>query len=229
MAGWAADPVARAAVAVSLTVASRAVAIDVLPALGLAWALSRRFRLRPLLDVLVHLPLVLPPVVTGWLLLLVLGPNGPVGAKLLRTFGLRLAFTTNGAAIAAAAMTLPFVVRTMRLGFEALDPRLMRSAASLGAGPLDRALTVALPLLAPFVLAAVTTGFAASLGEFGAVITFAADIPGVTETLPTAIYVALQEPGGDAEAGRLALISGGLAVVGLVGSDLLSRRLQGRK
>lgn len=216
------------ALALSLDVAGRAVAIDIVPAIGMAWLLSREFRGRALLDAIVLLPLVLPPVVTGWVLLLVLGPHGPLGRVLLAEFGIRLAFTTAGAAIACAVMTFPLIVRAVRLGFESLDPGLMAAAAGLGAGPADRTLTVALPLVAPFILAGLVTGLAASLGEFGAVITFAADIPGVTETLPIAIFAALQQPGGEAEAARLSLVSATLALIGLFGADLAARRLVSR-
>ncbi len=216
------------ALRLSLAVGARAVALDVGPALAVGWLLSREFRGRALLDAAVLLPLVLPPVVTGWVLLLLLGPHGPVGGPLLRQLGWHLAFTTNGAAIAAATMTFPLMVRLIRLGFSELDRGLLDAAASLGAGPVDRLVSVALPLVAPFVLAAIVTGFAASLGEFGAVITFAADIPGVTETLPIAIYAALQVPGGEAEAARLSIVSALLALVGLFGADLASRRFRRR-
>lgn len=213
------------ALLLSLGIGGRAVALDLGPALLAGWALSRPFRGRAVLDALVLLPLVLPPVVTGWVLLLLLGPHGPLGAPLLRIFGIRLAFTTAGAAIACAVMTFPLMVRSIRLGFEALDRGLLAAAASLGAGPIDRTLTVALPLVGPFVLAGVVTAFAASLGEFGAVITFAADIPGVTETLPIAIYAALQQPGGEAVAARLSVVSAALALALLFAADAASRRL----
>ena len=222
-------PAEWSALRLSLLVAARAVALDALPALAAGWLLARPFRGRALLDALTLLPLVLPPVVTGWALLLLLGPHGPVGAPLLRYAGWHLAFTTNGAAIAAATMVFPLLVRPIRLGFSELDRGLLEAAASLGAGPLDRLVTVALPLVAPFLLTALVTGFAAALGEFGAVITFAADIPGVTETLPLAIYAALQTPGGEAEAARLSLVSAALAVGGLLGAELLGRRLRARR
>lgn len=216
------------ALRLSLSVGVRAVALDVVPALLVGWVLSREFRGRAVLDAVVLLPLVLPPVVTGWVLLILLGPHGPIGAPLLHHLGWRLAFTTNGAAIASATMAFPLMVRLIRLGFAELDAGLMEAAASLGAGRLDRLATVALPLVAPFVLAGIVTGFAAALGEFGAVITFAADIPGVTETLPIAIYAALQTPGGEAEAARLSVVSAVLALVGLLGADLASRRFRAR-
>ncbi len=218
------------AVRLTLDVALRAVLLALPVAVAAAWLLTRR-RLpgRWALDVLVHLPLVLPPVVTGWLLLLTFGVEGPVGAALWRLFGLRLAFTTNGASLACAVMILPLMVRAIRLSMEAVDPGLLAAAAGLGAGPLDRFVTVMLPLAAPGLLAALATGYATSLGEFGAVITFAADIPGQTRTLPLAIYAALQVPGGEAQATRLAAVSLLLALAGLLASGLLSRRLGPRR
>ncbi len=227
------------AVRLPLDVALRAVLLALPPALLSAWLLTRRpsGRVPPgfwlpgrwLLDVLVNLPLVLPPVVTGWLLLLVFGVEGPVGALLWRLFGIRLAFTTNGASLACAVMILPLMVRAIRLSMEAVDPGLLAAAAGLGAGPVDRFVTVMLPLAAPGVLAALAGGYAASLGEFGAVITFAADIPGETRTLPLAIYAALQVPGGEAQAARLAAVSVLLALAGLLASGVLSRRLGARR
>ena len=218
------------AVRLTLDVALRAVLLALPVAVAAAWLLTRaRLPGRWALDVLVHLPLVLPPVVTGWLLLLTFGVEGPVGAALWRLFGLRLAFTTNGASLACAVMILPLMVRAIRLSMEAVDPGLLAAAAGLGAGPIDRFVTVMLPLAAPGLLAALVTGYATSLGEFGAVITFAADIPGQTRTLPLAIYAALQVPGGEAQATRLAAVSLLLALAGLLASGLLSRRLGTRR
>ncbi len=214
------------AVRLTLVVAGRAVLLAFPFAVAAAWLLSRpRLPGRALLDALVHLPLVLPPVVTGWLLLVLFGIEGPAGALLWRLFGVRLAFTTNGASLACAVMILPLMARTIRLSMEAVDPGLLAAAAGLGAGPLDRFATVLLPLAAPGLLAALVSGYAASLGEFGAVITFAADIPGQTRTLPLAIYAALQVPGGPAQAARLASVSLLLALAGLLLSGLLARRL----
>ena len=170
-----------------------------------------------------HLPLVLPPVVTGWLLLLIFGVNGPVGAWLNR-LGIRLVFTEMGAALACAVMVFPLMVRAMRLSLDAIDPALEQAARSLGARGLDRFATITLPLAAPGVLAAAALGYTASLGEFGAVITFAANIPGQTRTLPLAIYAALETPGGEAQAARLAVMSIGLAVAGLALAELLAPR-----
>lgn len=220
------DPDQWEAVRLTLRVALMAVAGALPVALLLAWLLARR-RL-PLLDVLVHLPMVLPPVVTGWLLLLLFGLHGPAGAVLWRLFGARLVFTTGGAALATGVMTLPLMVRTIRLSLEAIDPGLEAAAAGLGAGPIDRFVTVTLPLAAPGVLAAAAIGYAASLGEFGAVITFAGNIPGRTQTLPLAIYQALQVPDGETVAARLACVSLLLALAGLLVSELLNRRLRAR-
>lgn len=194
-------------------------------AIALAWLLARcQFRGRAVVDALVHLPMVLPPVVVGWLLLLLLGVRGPVGAWLHEWFGIRLVFTTQGAAIACAVMSLPLMVRAVRLSIEAIDPGLEAAAQTLGAGRLDRFLTITLPLALPGVLSAAIIGYVASLGEFGAVITFAANIPGETQTLPLAIYSALQTPHGEATAGKLALVSIGLAVAGLAMAEWVGRR-----
>ncbi|MBI1250379.1 MAG: molybdate ABC transporter permease subunit [Alphaproteobacteria bacterium] len=210
--------------AVSFGVAARAVAWTMPFAIGAAYLLSRpAFPGKSALDGLVHLPLVLPPVLVGFLLLSMLGRRAPIGAWLDSTFGVRLAFTTEGAAIAAGVMAFPLMVRAMRLAFEQTDTRLMAAAAVLGAGPWDRFWSVALPLAAPGVLAGAVTAFAVSLGEFGAVITFAANIPGETQTLPLAIYAALQRPGGDAEAFRLAFYSFGLAIAALIAAEALQR------
>jgi len=191
-----------------------------------AWVLARlRFPGRGVLALLLSLPLVLPPVVTGWLLLIVLGRRGPVGALLDRWLGVRLPFTTAGAAVACGVMVFPLLVRAARIAFEAADPALEAAARSLGAGRLDRLLTVMLPLAAPGVLAGVALAYATSLGEFGAVITFAASIPGETQTLPLAIFAALQAPGGEERAARLALASIVLAVTGLGAAEWLGRRV----
>ena len=198
-------------------------------AIGLAFALARgRFPGRILLDALAHLPLVLPPVVVGWLLLLIFGLHGPIGAWLYALFGVRLVFTKAGAVLACAVMILPLMLRAIRLSLEAVDPGLEQAARTLGAGALDRFATVTLPLAAPGVLVGAIIGFAASLGEFGAVITFAANIPGQTQTLPLAIYTALQVPGGEDTAARLSLISLVLAVVFLVAAEALNRRVRAR-
>jgi molybdate transport system permease protein len=173
----------------------------------------------------VHLPLVLPPVVVGWMLLVLFGVRGPIGAPLEAWFGIRLVFTTEGAALATAVMSFPLIVRAVRLGLEAVDPGLEAAARTLGAGPVDRFVTITLPLMAPGILAGAVTAFAAGLGEFGAVITFASNIPGETQTLPLAIYAATQTPGGEGTAARLAAVSFALAVVGLLLAEAIARRM----
>jgi molybdate transport system permease protein len=214
------------AVRLSLVVAGRSVALGLPLAVLVAWALARgRFPGLFLLSTAVHLPMVLPPVVTGWLLLLVFGVRGPVGALLLRWFDMRLAFTTSGASLACAVMSFPLAVRAVRLSLEAIDPGLDLAARSLGAGRLDRFISVTLPLAAPGILVGGVVAYAASLGEFGAVITFAANIPGQTQTLPLAIYAALQVPGGELAAARLSLVSVVLAVLGLAVAEVAGRRL----
>lgn len=215
-------------VLLSLRVSLVAVAATLPVAYALAWILARpRFPGRILLDAVVHLPLVLPPVVTGWLLLLVFGRNGPVGAWLDAQFGVTLVFRWTGAALAAAVMALPLMVRAMRLSIEAVDRRLVDAARTLGASRARAFWTVALPLSAPGIAAGAMLGFARSLGEFGATITFAANIAGETRTLPLAIYSGLQVPGGDALVTRLSLLSVALSLGALVASELLARRLPG--
>jgi molybdate transport system permease protein len=215
------------AVRLSLSVALRSVTFGLPPAVLAAWLLARcRFPGRGLLDAVVHLPLVMPPVVIGWLLLVVFGVRGPVGALLQNWFGIRLVFTTAGAALATAVMSFPLIVRAVRLSLDAVDPGLEQAARTLGAGPLDRFVTITLPLIAPGILSGAITAFAAGLGEFGAVITFASNIPGQTQTLPLAIYSATQSPGGDAVAARLAAVSFVLAMAGLLLSEMLGRRMQ---
>jgi molybdate transport system permease protein len=210
----------------TLEVAALAVAGALPLAILAAWALAARFPGRALLHGVVNLPLALPPVVTGWLLLILCGAQGPVGAWLADRFNIRVAFTTRGAALACAVMVFPLMVRTLRLGIEAVDQNVLAAARTLGAGPFDRFFAITLPLAGPGVLLALITGFAASLGQFGAVITFAANIPGQTQTLPLAIYAALQTQGGTADAARLALCSGGLAVLGMLAAEGLAHRLR---
>jgi molybdate transport system permease protein len=210
--------------ATSLTVAGRAILFGLPLAILAAWALSRpTLPGKSLLDAIVHLPLVLPPVLVGFLLLVIFGRRGPIGHWLEQSFGIHLAFTANGAALATAVMSFPLMVRAIRLSFEATDARLFEAAAMLRARPWDRFLSIALPLAGPGVLAGAVTAFAAGLGEFGAVITFASNIPGETQTLPMAIYAALQVPGGEAIAMRLAWWSFGAAIAGLASAELLQR------
>jgi molybdate transport system permease protein len=217
------------ALRLSLYVALRSVVFGLPLAIAAAWALSRaRFLGRTALDALVHLPLVLPPVVVGYVLLLLFGARGPLGGWLDATFGIRLAFTSAGAALATAVMTFPLMVRAIRLSLEAIDPRLEDVARTLGAGAFDRFWSVTLPLMAPGIVAGAIIAFAAGLGEFGAVITFASNIPGETRTLPLALYTALQSPGGDALAARLAGLSFSLGLDGLVLAEWISRALRRR-
>jgi molybdate transport system permease protein len=222
---WTPTPEEWTALATSLVVGARAVAVALPLALAAALALSRgRFVGRAVLDALVHAPLVLPPVVVGYVLLLLFGVQGPVGGLLDRWFGIRLAFTSEAASFAAGVMAFPLMVRAIRLSLEAVDRRLDEAARSLGASPLDRLFSVTLPLSLPGVFAAAIVGFAACLGEFGAVITFAANVPGETQTLPLAIYAALQAPGGEAAATRLSALAFGLAVAALALSEAVARR-----
>lgn len=198
----------------------------VLPiAFALAWMLARwRFPGKVLVDAIVHLPLVLPPVVTGWLLLLVFSPNSSLGGLLERTLGVTLLFRWTGASLAAAVMALPLMVRAMRLSLEGVDRKLEQAARTLGAGHWRVFLTITLPLSLDGVLAALVLGFARSVGEFGATITFASNIPGETQTLPLAIYSALQVPGSDVQIARLAVLSVLLSVAALALSEWLVRR-----
>jgi len=212
-------------IGLSLRVSLTAVVLTLPVAWLLAWLLARRrFPGRVLLDALVHLPLVVPPVVTGWLLLLLFGRAGPVGGWLEASFGISLVFRWTGAALAAAIMALPLMVRAMRLSIEAVDRRLVEAARTLGASPLRALLTITLPLSAPGIAAGTMLGFARSLGEFGATITFASNIAGETRTLPLAIYTGLQLPGSDGAVARLATISIVLSVAALVASEWLVRR-----
>jgi molybdate transport system permease protein len=201
--------------------------LGVLPlAFALAWVLARwRFPGKVLLDALVHLPLVVPPVVTGWLLLLAFGTNGPIGRFFEQGLGVTFMFRWTGAALAAGVMALPLMVRAMRLSIEAVDPRLEGAARTLGAGPWKTFASVTLPLAMPGVLAGTVLGFARSIGEFGATITFVSNIPGETQTLPLAIYAALQVPGSDALVLRLVAISVLLSLGALISSEVLARRM----
>ena len=211
----------------SLSVAVRSVIFSLPLAVLLAWVLTRRrFVGHTLLDALVHLPMVLPPVVVGYLLLLLFGTRGPIGSWLERVFGIELIFTRNGAALATAVMSFPLMVRAMRISLENVDRGLEQAARTLGAGAMDRFATITLPLMLPGVLAGAITAFSAALGEFGAVITFVSNIPGETRTLPLALYTALQTPGGDVAAARLACISLILGLGGLLLSEWFARRVR---
>jgi len=198
-------------------------------AFALAYALARgRFPGRILLDAIVHLPLVLPPVVTGWLLLILFGRTGPIGGWLDRVLGVTLVFRWTGAALAAAVMALPLMVRAMRLSIEAVDRRLEGAARSLGASRWRTFATITLPLSLPGVWAGLVLGFARSIGEFGATISFVSNIPGQTRTLPIAIYTAMQLPDGDSTLVRLACVSVALSLAALIASEWLVRRQGGR-
>jgi molybdate transport system permease protein len=215
------------ALRLSLDVATRSVACSLPLAIALAWVLTRyRFVGRTLLDALVHLPLVLPPVVVGYGLLVLFGARGVIGSWLEKAFGIDLVFTRNGAALATAVVSFPLMVRAIRISLENVDRGLEEAARTLGAGGLDRFTTITLPLMLPGILAGTITAFSAALGEFGAVITFVSNIPGETRTLPLALYTALQQPGGEHAAARLACLSLALGLGGLLLSEWLARRLR---
>lgn len=215
-------------IALSLKIGVIAVLAMLPVALAIAWLLARgRFPGKLLLDTLVHLPLVVPPVVTGWLLLILFGMNGPVGRWLNTWFGITLLFRWTGAALAAAIMALPLMVRAMRLSIGAIDRRLEEAASTLGASRLRIFFTISVPLALPGIVAGAMLGFARSIGEFGATITFVSDIPGETRTLPIAIYAALQMPGNEDAVTRLALLSVGLSLGALLLSEWLVRRSGG--
>ena len=223
------SPAEAEALALSLRVASWSVLLSLPPGIAVAWLLARgRFPGRTLLNGLVHLPLVLPPVVVGYLLLLAFGRRGPVGMWLEDWFGITVAFTWKGAAIAAAVMSFPLLVRAIRLSIEAIDPRLESAARTLGARPAWVFLTVTLPLAVPGIVTGVVLAFARSLGEFGATITFVSNIPGETRTLPLAVFTLLQTPGGEGGALRLAAIAFLVALTALIASEALARRARRR-
>jgi molybdate transport system permease protein len=194
-----------------------------------AYALARwRFPGRQLLNGLVHLPLILPPVVTGYLLLVTFGRRGPVGSFLEDSFGIVLAFRWTGAALAAAVMAFPLMVRAIRLAIEAVDPKLEQAAGTLGASRPWVFLTITLPLILPGILVGVILAFAKAMGEFGATITFVSNIPGQTQTVPSAIYAFLQVPGEESTALRLVLVSVAIAMAALLVAEVLSRAVAKR-
>ncbi|MBR0551075.1 molybdate ABC transporter permease subunit [Stakelama marina] len=212
-------------VALSLKIAGVAIGVTIPIAFALAYLLARgRFPGKVLVDGIVHLPLVLPPVVTGWLLLLAFAPDGPVGHVIEAVTGGTVLFRWTGAAIAAGVMALPLMVRAMRLSIESVDRRLEQAARTLGAGPGRVFRTITLPLSVPGILAGAVLGFARGLGEFGATITFVSNVPGETQTLPLAIYSKLQVPGSEHAVVQLALVSVALSLGALVVSELLARR-----
>ena len=220
------QPLEAEALALSLRVALWSVACSLPPGILVAFVLARyRFWGKSLIDGLVHLPLVVPPVVVGYLLLVSLGRQGPIGGWLHDWFGVTIIFTWKGAAVAAAVMSFPLLVRAVRLSLEAVDTRLEAAARTLGAGRVRVFLTVTLPLTAPGIVTGAVLAFARSLGEFGATITFVSNIPGETRTLPVALYTATQIPGGEAAAFRLAVISTLLALAALVASEFLARHV----
>ncbi|MCI5074741.1 molybdate ABC transporter permease subunit [Oricola sp.] len=215
-----------AIIILSLKVAATAMVVTLPFAFFVAYALARwRFRGRGLLQAVTTLPLVLPPVVTGYALLVLFGANGPLGWLFRETIGLEFAFRWTGAALAASVMAFPLLVRPIRLSLEAIDPGLEEAAETLGASRLRILATVTLPLALPGVLAGVILGFAKALGEFGATITFVSNIPGQTRTLSLAIYSFLQSPTGDAAALRLIGFSVFLAIVAIIGSEWIATRL----
>ena len=212
------------ALLLSLKVALLASAACLIPAIAVAWVLSRtRIPGRSLLNVIAHSPLVLPPVVIGYLLLLTFGVRGPIGGWLNETFGIRLVFSSAGAVLAAAVMAFPLMVRAVRLSLDAVDQGLELAARTLGASRIDAFATVTLPLMLPGILAGALMAFAASLGEFGATITFASNVEGQTRTLPLAIYTATQQPDGDAAALRLVMIAIAVSLFALTLSEVAER------
>lgn len=213
------------AIWLSLRVASVATLLSLPLAIAVAHLLARKnFPGKTLVDGLVHLPLVLPPVVTGYALLLLFGRKGTFGAALEHTFGLVLSFRWTGAALACAVMGFPLMVRSIRLAIEAIDPRLEQAAGTLGARPAWVFFTVTLPLALPGLVAGAVLCFAKALGEFGATITFVSSIPGETQTIPAAIYAATQRPDGDANALRLSLVAVLISLGALIISEWLVRR-----
>jgi molybdate transport system permease protein len=222
---WTITPEELTAIKLSLRVASVAMLASLPLGILTAYVLSRvDFRGKILLDGFVHMPLVLPPVVTGYALLLLFGRQGPIGSFLSEAFGIVLSFRWTGAALAAAVMGFPLMVRAIRLAMDAIDRRSEEAAATLGASPLWVFVTVTLPLALPGIIAGTMLSFAKALGEFGATITFVSNIPGETQTLPAAIYTYTQTPGGDAGALRLSIVAVALSLAALVASELLNRR-----
>lgn len=228
MAGWLGEAEWQA-VALSLQVSFWATLLSLPFGVAVAYLLARRdFAGKSLLNGLVHLPLILPPVVTGYVLLMLFGRKGPVGAWLESWFGIVLAFRWTGAVLAAAVMAFPLMVRAIRLAVEAVDPKLEQAAATLGASRAAVFLTVTLPLILPGVVAGAILAFAKAMGEFGATITFVSNIPGQTQTVPSAIHAFLQVPGGDAAAFRLVLVATGIALLALLLSEWIGRRVAAR-
>lgn len=223
------SPLEQEALLLSVRVAFWAAFVSLPLAIAAAWLLARKeFRGKLVIDGLIHLPLVIPPVVVGYFLLVVLGRNGFIGAWLYDIFGLTFAFNWKGASVAAGIMGFPLFVRSVRLSIESIDTKLEDAARTLGASPLKTFRTISLPLMAPGILTGLLLAFARALGEFGATITFVANIPGQTRTLPIAIYSVLQTPGGEAEAFRMVILSTALAILALAVSEVIARRVRTR-
>jgi molybdate transport system permease protein len=223
------SPLEIEAVQLSLKVSLWAVAISLPFGIAVAWVLARcEFPGKPLFDALIHLPLVVPPVVIGYLLLILLGRNGAVGGFLYETFGVTVAFSWQGAAVAAAVMAFPLMVRAIRLSIEAIDTRLEQAARTLGAGPIDVFFSVTLPLAGSGIVVGVILAFARALGEFGATITFVSASPGETTTLPVALYGLAQVPGQEGSAIRLVILSIVIAFTAMFISDVIARRVRRR-
>ena len=217
------------ALLLSLQVSGTALVMSLPFAILMAYVLARKnFPGKIFLDGVIHLPLVLPPVATGFALLILLGRKGPIGGFLYEILGITLAFRWTGAAVAASIMAFPLIVRPIRLAFEAIDPRLEAAAATLGANPLLVFFTITLPLAVPGVLSAMVLGFAKCLGEFGATITFVSNIPGETRTLPLALYTYTQVPGGEGPALRLAVIAVVISFAALIFAEVLASRTKRR-
>ncbi len=217
------------ALSLSLKVALWSVVVSLPPGIYLAWLLARRdFIGKSALNGLIHLPLVLPPVVVGYVLLLLLGHQGPLGALLQDWFSVTVIFTWKGAAVASAVMGFPLMVRAIRISLEAMDPGLEPAARTLGASPFRVFYSITLPLISPGILAGIILAFARSLGEFGATITFVSNIPGETRTLPLALFTLVQAPGGEGAALRILVISILIALAALLASEMLAGRLSRR-
>ncbi|MCC4799436.1 molybdate ABC transporter permease [Enterovibrio norvegicus] len=217
------------ALALSLKISTVAVAASLPLGIAVAWLLARKqFPGKSVLDGVIHLPLVLPPVVIGYLLLVVMGRRGVVGEWLYNTFGVSFSFSWKGAALASAVVAFPLLVRAIRLSLELVDQRLEDAARTLGASPWRVFYSVTLPLIAPGILSGLVLAFARSLGEFGATITFVSNIPGETQTIPLAMFAFLETPGAEESVARLCILSIAIALLSLFGSEWLSRRMKKR-
>ncbi|MBT5647172.1 MAG: molybdate ABC transporter permease subunit [Rhodospirillaceae bacterium] len=223
------SPLELEAIQLSLKVSLWAVAISLPFGIAVAWVLARcEFPGKSLFDALIHVPLVVPPVVIGYLLLVLLGRKGAIGGWLYDSFGITVAFSCQGAAVAAAVMAFPLMVRAIRLSIEAIDTRLEQAARTLGAGPIDVFFSVTLPLTGSGIVVGVILAFARALGEFGATITFVSAIPGETTTLPVALYGLAQVPGQEGSAIRLVILSIVIAFAAMFVSEVIARRVRRR-